>query len=278
MLSTRLRSAFRPLRVVALVYVILMLIVMVLAPILAPADPLAQNITNSMMPPGSPGHFLGTDNLGRDVLSRLMYGAQIELLIALGATVLAMVLGTIVGVLGGYYSGLVEFLTMRVGVDVVLAFPPIILALLAVTIAGPGAVTLILVMGVLFAPIFARIAYGQTLSVKKLEYVEAAQAYGAKSPIILGRVILPNISSPIIVQFSLTIAASILLESGLSYLGLGIVPPTASWGVMVAEGQRYMATDPLALLVPASALVITILSFGLLGDVLRDYNDPKAEK
>lgn len=278
MLSTRLRSAFRPLRVVALVYVILVLVVMALAPFLAPADPLAQNITNSMMPPGSPGHFLGTDNLGRDVLSRLMYGARIELFIALGATVLAMVLGTVVGVLGGYYSGLIEFLTMRVGVDVVLAFPPIILALLAVTIAGPGALTLILVMGVLFAPIFARIAYGQTLSVKKLEYVEAAQAYGAKSPVILGRVILPNISSPIIVQFSLTIAASILLESGLSYLGLGIVPPTASWGVMVAEGQRYMATDPLALLVPASVLVITILSFGLLGDVLRDYTDPKAKK
>lgn len=276
--SPRVRAAFRPLRVVALAYVVVIVAIMALAPLLAPADPLAQDIVNRMQPPGTHGHILGTDELGRDVLSRLMYGAQVELLIALGATLLAAVLGTVLGVLGAYFGGLTEVLTMRVVVDVILAFPPIILALLAVTIYGPGVSTLILAMGFLFAPTFARIAYGQTLTVKGLEYVDAAHVFGARNLVTLAKVILPNIVSPLIVQFSLTIAASILLESGLSYLGLGVVPPAPSWGAMVAQGQRYMATEPTALLIPATVVVVTILAFGLLGDMLRDYFDPKSRK
>lgn len=276
--SPRVRAAFRPLRVVALAYVVVIVAIMALAPLLAPADPLAQDIVNRMQPPGTHGHILGTDELGRDVLSRLMYGAQVELLIALGATLLAAVLGTVLGVLGAYFGGLTEVLTMRVVVDVILAFPPIILALLAVTIYGPGVSTLILAMGFLFAPTFARIAYGQTLTVKGLEYVDAAHVFGARNLATLAKVILPNIVSPLIVQFSLTIAASILLESGLSYLGLGVVPPAPSWGAMVAQGQRYMATEPTALLIPATVVVVTILAFGLLGDMLRDYFDPKSRK
>lgn len=276
--SPRVRAAFRPLRVIALAYVVVIVAIMALAPLLAPADPLAQDIVNRMQPPGTHGHILGTDELGRDVLSRLMYGAQVELLIALGATLLAAVLGTVLGVLGAYFGGLTEVLTMRVVVDVILAFPPIILALLAVTIYGPGVSTLILAMGFLFAPTFARIAYGQTLTVKGLEYVDAAHVFGARNLATLAKVILPNIVSPLIVQFSLTIAASILLESGLSYLGLGVVPPAPSWGAMVAQGQRYMATEPTALLIPATVVVVTILAFGLLGDMLRDYFDPKSRK
>jgi peptide/nickel transport system permease protein len=267
-----------PLRAVMAAYVLVMLVVMMLAPLLAPHDPIEQNVALRLKPPFSEGYLLGTDELGRDILSRIMTGAQVELLIALGATLLAMVLGTLLGLLGGYFNGLVETVTMRLVVDVILAFPPIILALLAVTLYGPGPVTLIIAMGVLFAPIFARITYGQVLSTKREEYVDAARVFGASTPTVLFRTILPNVSAPIIVQFSLTIAAAILLESGLSYLGLGVVPPAPSWGSMVAQGQRYLSSDPHALLIPGAVVVITILAFGILGDALRDSLDPKAKK
>jgi peptide/nickel transport system permease protein len=278
MRSAKLRQVMGPLRTAALVYVVAIIVVMILAPLIAPADPLAQDIANKRLPLFSPGHLLGSDELGRDVLSRIMYGARIELFIALGATVFAAVIGTGMGIVGGFFGGLAETVTMRLLVDVILAFPPIILALLAVTIYGPGPITLILVMGVLFAPTFARITYGQTLSVKREEYVEAARAFGAKTPVTLLRVVLPNVSAPIIVQFSLTMAQAILLESGLSFLGLGVVPPEPSWGAMVAEGQRYVTSDPMGLLVPSAVLVLTILAFGLLGDGLRAYLDPKSRK
>lgn len=277
-LHPRVRQAITPLRAVMAGYLIVMLVVMVLAPLFAPYDPISQNVALRLLPPFSEGHLLGTDELGRDILSRIMYGAQIELFIALGATLLATALGTLLGLLGAYFNGVTEFITMRLVVDVVLAFPPIILALLAVTLYGPGSVTLIIAMGVLFAPIFARITYGQVLSVKREEYVDSAKTFGAPTPVILFRTVLPNVSAPIIVQFSLTMAAAILLESGLSYLGLGVVPPTPSWGSMVAQGQRYLTTDPHALLVPGAVVVLTILAFGILGDALRDLLDPKAKQ
>ncbi|MFW6773221.1 ABC transporter permease [Nocardioides sp. CPCC 205120] len=273
---TRLRHALTPLRAVALAYVGLMLLVLLLAPLISPHDPLTQDVANRLQSPGAGTHLLGTDELGRDILSRVIHGARVELLIALGATALAMVLGTLIGLLGGYFGGLVEVLTMRVLVDVLLAFPPIILVLLAVTLRGPGTLTLIVAMGVLFAPTFARIAYGQVISVKRLEYVEAATAFGAPTRTRLLGVILPNISAPLIVQVSLTIATAILLESGLSYLGLGVVPPTPSWGSMVAQGQRYLSSDPHVLLVPGAFVVLTILAFGLVGDALRSGLDPKS--
>ncbi|MCU1519390.1 MAG: hypothetical protein JWQ75_4111 [Pseudarthrobacter sp.] len=276
--TAKLRQVMGPLRTAAFVYVVAIIVVMVLAPVIAPADPLAQDIANKRLPLFAPGHLLGTDELGRDVLTRIMYGARIELFIALGATVFAAIAGTFMGIVGGFFGGVAETVTMRLVVDVILAFPPIILALLAVTIYGPGPITLIMVMGVLFAPTFARITYGQTLSVKREEYVEAARAFGAKTPVTLLKVVLPNVSAPIIVQFSLTMAQAILLESGLSYLGLGVVPPEPSWGAMVAEGQRFITSDPMGLLVPSAVLVLTILAFGLLGDGLRAYLDPKSRK
>jgi len=276
--SSRWARALTPFRIVVLGYVLMLVAVMILAPVLAPADPLAQNVTKRLTVPLTDGYILGADELGRDILSRLMYGARVELFIALGATLASMVLGTIIGLLGGYFGGLAETLTMRVIVDVILAFPPIILALLAVTLYGPGPGTLIVVMGVLFAPTFARITYGQTLSVKREEYVEAAIAFGAKTVTTMFRVVLPNASAPTIVRFSLTVAAAILLESGLSYLGLGVVPPTPSWGSMVAQGSRYLSSSPHVLLVPGGVVVLTILAFGVLGDALRDVLDPKEKR
>lgn len=275
---TRLRQALTPLRVVMAVYLVVVLVTMVLAPVLAPYDPIKQNVSNRLKPLFTDGHLLGTDELGRDILSRVMHGAQVELFIALGATIVAAALGTVLGLLGGYFNGLIEVVTMRLVVDVILAFPPIVLALLAVTLYGPGAWTLIIAMGVLFAPIFARITYGQVLSAKREEYVDAARTFGAPTWVVLFRTVLPNVSAPIIVQFSLTMAAAILMESGLSYLGLGVVPPTPSWGSMVAQGQRYLTTEPHVLLVPGAVIVLTILAFGILGDALRDLLDPKAKK
>lgn len=277
-LSPRVKQAITPLRLIMLIFLVVVVVMMFLAPVIAPYDPISQNVQNRMLPPLSAGHLLGTDELGRDILTRLMYGAQIELFIALGATLLALVLGTVLGLVGGYFAGVAEFVTMRLLVDVILAFPPIVLALLAVTLFGAGAPTLILAIGVLFSPIFARITYGQVLSTKREEYVDAARTFGASTFTLMFRTVLPNVSAPLIVQFSLTMAASILLESGLSYLGLGVVPPAPSWGSMVAAGQRYLSTDPHVLLVPGTVIVLTILAFGILGDALRDLLDPKAKK
>lgn len=277
-LSPRLKQAITPLRVIMLLFLVVVVIAMLFAPILAPYDPISQNVQARMSPPFSPGHLLGTDELGRDILSRIMFGAQIELFIALGATLLALTLGTLLGLVGGYFAGISEFVTMRLVVDVILAFPPIVLALLAVTLFGAGAPTLIISIGVLFSPIFARITYGQVLSAKQEEYVDAARTFGASTGTLMFRTVLPNVSAPLIVQFSLTMAASILLESGLSYLGLGVVPPAPSWGSMVAAGQRYLTSDPHVLLVPGAVIVLTILAFGILGDALRDLLDPKVKK
>jgi peptide/nickel transport system permease protein len=273
--AKRVNRAFTPLRVAAFVVVVALVVTALVGPLLLQLDPLAQDVANRMQPPGAPGHLLGTDELGRDVFARLVYGARVELLIALGATTVAAVVGSLLGLVGGYFGGFVEFVSMRLVSDVLLAFPPIILALLIVTIYGPGEWTLIAVMGILFTPTFARVVYGQTLSIKRLEYVDAARAFGAKTSTALFGVVLPNVAAPIVVQFSLIMAASILLESGLSYLGLGVVAPAPSWGGMVAAGQRYMASDPAAILIPSATVVITIVSFGLLADALRDWLDPR---
>ena len=273
----RLLAAFTTMRALALVFLLLIILASLLAPVIT-VDPLPQDVAHARQAIGSPGHLLGTDAYGRDVLSRLLHGAGVELYIAFGATALAFVIGTFIGMLGGYFGGFVETITMRVIIDVLLAFPPVILALLIVTIYGSGTATLIVTLGILFSPVFARTAYGQTLSVRRTEYVEAARAYGASQPRILGGTVLPNISAPLVVQASLVMAGAILLESGLSYLGLGVVPPAPSLGSMVAEGQRYMSNDPQLILIPSLLIVLTILSFSLVGDVLRDWLDPRGKQ
>lgn len=272
--SRRFRQAFTIPRILAAVTVVVLLLIMVTAQWITPHDPLAQDIANRFAPVGTPGLWLGADNFGRDMLSRVLLGIQAELVVALSATLISLVLGTIIGLLAGYFRGIVEVLGMR-GVDVILAFPPIIIALLAATLYGPGASTLIVVLGILFIPQFARISYGQTLSIAKQEFVEAAEIFGANPFVRIFRVILPNIAAPIFVQFSLTMAAAVLLESGLSFLGLGIVPPEPSLGAMVADGQRHMASEPAVMLVPAILLSLIILAFSLLGDALRDWLDPR---
>ncbi len=252
----------------------LIILVAILAPLLAPHDPIRMDVVNRL---GTPSwlHPLGQDEYGRDILSRLVYGARVSLSVALLSAMIAACIGIVAGLIGGYFGGVSELLTLRV-VDIVLCFPPMLLALLVVTMLGPGMETLTLVLSILFIPGFARVTYGEVLSTKNQEYVEATRALGAGSARILFGAILPNIVGPILVQFSLTVASAIVLESGLSFLGLGVVPPAPSWGLMIRGARGYMEQAPMGLLWPCLALVLTIWSINQLCDSFRDAVDPRA--
>ncbi len=244
------------------------------APVLPLADPVHMDVANRLAGT-SAGHWLGQDEYGRDVLSRLLWGARVSLTVALSASAIACVLGTALGVLGGYLRGLTELLTLR-AMDVVLCFPPLLLALLVVTLLGPGVPTLILVLFVLYTPGFARITYAGVLAARSQDYVEAVRVLGASRLRIMARTILPNVLGPVLVQISLTVAAAIVLESGLSFLGLGVVPPAPSWGLMIRGARATMDQAPLLLLWPCLALTLTILAINALCDALQQVLDPRA--
>ena len=219
-------------------------------------------------------HLLGTDEFGRDILSRLAYGARITLLVAAASVLLAAVGGTLLGSVAAYAGRGVETVIMRT-MDGMLCFPPILLGIFVVTFLGPSIVNLILVIGVLYIPRFTRVVHSSTLAIRELEYVESARALGASAVRIIGRAILPNILAPIFVQASLAAGHAILMESGLSFLGLGPPPPTPSWGRMVEQSGRFMQLSLLPLLWPSAAISATVLAFNLLGDGLRDLLDPR---
>jgi peptide/nickel transport system permease protein len=243
------------------------------APILGLPDPVRQDVANRLAPylPGSP---LGRDEFGRDILSRIIWGARASLGVAFASAIIAGIVGTTLGLIAGWFRGAIEFVSVRVA-DVVLCFPPILLALLVVTLLGPGASTLILVLSILYLPGFVRVTYAEVLSAGRQDYVEAVRALGAPTPRILLRTVLPNIAGPVLVQFSLAVAAAVVVESGLSFLGLGVVPPTPSWGLMIRGARATMEQAPLYLLYPCLALTLTILSMNLLCDALRDAVDRK---
>ncbi len=243
------------------------------APLLDLPDPVRQDVARRLAGP-EPGSPLGRDEFGRDVLSRLVWGARSSLAVAFASAAVACVFGTALGLLGGWFRGLGGVLAVR-SMDVVLCFPPVLLALLVVTLLGPGAGTLILVLSVLYLPGFARVAYAEVLSARSHDYVEAVRALGAPTGRILGRTILPNIAGPVLVQLSLAVASAVVLESGLSFLGLGVVPPAPSWGLMIRGARATMAQAPLLLLWPCLALTLTILAMNLLCDALRDAVDPR---
>jgi peptide/nickel transport system permease protein len=243
------------------------------APLLPLPDPVRQDVANRLAAwlPGSP---LGRDEFGRDILSRIIWGAQASLTVAFVAAIVACVLGTTLGLLAGWLRGAAEFLAIR-GADVILCFPPVLLALLVVTLLGPGTLTLILVLSLLYLPGFIRVTFAEVLSARSQDYVEAVRALGAPTPRILLRTILPNIAGPVLVQLSLAVASAVVLESGLSFLGLGVVPPTPSWGLMIRGARATMDVAPTMLLYPCLALTITILSMNLLCDALRDAVDKR---
>lgn len=246
------------------------------APLLGLPDPVRQDVANRLAAPGEAG-LLGRDEFGRDVLSRLIWGARTSLVVAFASALIACVAGTLIGLLSAWFRGLGGMLALG-STDIILCFPPILLALLVVTLLGPGAGTLIMVLSVLFLPGFARITYAEVQLVQELEYVEAARAIGATTPRILVRTILPNVAGPILVQLSLAVAAAVVLESGLSFLGLGVVPPAPSWGLMIRGARTTLELAPLLLLWPCAALTLTILAMNLLCDALRDAVDPRTSR
>jgi len=253
--------------------VAVIVLVAVLAPLLPLPDPVVQDVAHRLAP-WLPGSFLGRDEFGRDVLSRLIWGARSSLAVAFAASFVAAVAGTALGLFGGWFRGVAEFLAIR-GADVLLCFPPILLALLVVTLMGPGTGTLIFVLSILYLPGFIRVAYAEVLSARAQDYVEAVRALGAPTGRILLRTLLPNIAGPVLVQVSLAVAAAVVLESGLSFLGLGVVPPTPSWGQMIRGARATMEQAPTLLLWPCVTLTVTILAMNLLCDALRDALDPR---
>ncbi|MBO0905000.1 dipeptide/oligopeptide/nickel ABC transporter permease/ATP-binding protein [Jiella sonneratiae] len=257
---------------VSIIAVILALVL--LAPVLPLADVRAMDIPHRFAGP-SMQHWLGQDEFGRDVLTRLIFGARASLSIAIGSALAAAVIGAALGLLGGYFRGLVEILTVRAA-EVILCLPPLLLALLVVTILGAGFWPLILALTILYTPNYARIVYAATLQVRGLDYVTAQRALGTHPLKIVLRTLLPNVLPPLLVQISLVIASAIVIESGLSFLGLGVVPPTPSWGLMIRAARGAMEQAPMLLVWPSLALAGTILTFNLLCDRLQSVLDPRA--
>src|SRR6056297_1044355 len=254
-----------------IVTVIIALIV--LAPVLPLQDVRTMDVPNRFAGP-SADHLLGQDEFGRDVLSRLIWGGRASLFIAVGSALMAAVLGTALGLLGGYFRGFVEILTVRAS-EVILCLPPLLLALLVVTILGAGTGPLMLALTLLYTPNYARVVYATTLQVRSLDFVTAQIAMGAHPLAILWRTILPNVMPPLLVQMSLVVASAMMIESGLSFLGLGVVPPTPSWGLMIRAARGAMEAAPLLLVWPSLALAGTILTFNLLCDRLQSVLDPR---
>jgi peptide/nickel transport system permease protein len=255
------------------VVVTVFVLVAILAPLIAPFAPNEGDLGKRLQPPGRE-NLLGTDALGRDMLSRVIYGARISLQIQVVAVLIALVLGTIMGMLGGYYGGFVDNLLMRV-MDILLAFPGIFLAIAIIAVLGPGLVNLMLAAGIYSVPQFARIVRGSVLSLKEKEFIEAARAAGENDFSILYRYLLPNSMAPIIIQTTLRMATVLLTASGLSFLGLGVQPPTAEWGAMLSTARSYIITAPHAATVPGLAIMFVVMGFNLFGDGLRDALDPR---
>ncbi|MCJ8139039.1 dipeptide/oligopeptide/nickel ABC transporter permease/ATP-binding protein [Falsirhodobacter halotolerans] len=243
------------------------------APLITSDNPIQISVRDRLAAP-SWDHWLGQDEFGRDRLARVLYGGQVSLTVAFVATSVACIIGTLFGLIGAYFRGPFQFITRRLS-DVVLCFPPILLALLVVTLFGPGTGTLVSVLSILYFPAFARIAFSEAVRVTALDFVEASRALGTPSRRIVFRTILPNIAGPVSVQYSLTAAAAITIESGLSFLGLGVVPPAPSWGQMIRGARQFMNQDPLGIIIPCVALTLTIYAINFFCDRLRDTLDPK---
>lgn len=259
--------------VVPVSIVIVVTTLVLLAPILPLADVREMSVPNRFSGP-SANHWLGQDEFGRDVLARLIWGGRASLFIAVGSALAAAVIGTALGLLGGFFRGVVEVLTVRAA-EIILCLPPLLLALLVVAILGAGTWPLIIALTILYTPNYARVVYAATLQVRSLDYVTAQTAMGAHPMQILARTVLPNIMPPLLVQMSLVIASALVIESGLSFLGLGVVPPTPSWGLMIRAARGAMEQQPLLLIWPSLALAGTILTFNLLCDRLQSVLDPR---
>jgi peptide/nickel transport system permease protein len=267
----RQRSAMAGLAIIA-IYVF----AAVFAPWLATHDPTAQDLMAALQGP-SAAHWLGTDSYGQDLYSRLLYGAQLALIIGFASVALGLLVGVAVGLAAGLMGGRTEWVLMRI-VDGLLAFPELILAMAFMAVLGLGTENLVYALALSFVGPFARMTRGDVLQVKSQPYIEAARMMGVPTAAIIWRHVLPNVVSPILVQAGMRISIAILLESGLSFLGIGVVPPTPDWGLMIAEGRGFITMAPWISGVPGVALAILLVALNLLGDGLRDAFDPTTQK
>jgi len=262
-----------PLTVAGLVLIAILALIAVSAPLIAPADPLRQILSTRLKPP-SAANWLGTDQLGRDILSRMIYGARISLLIGIVVVGLAASVGTFVGLVAGYAGGWLDEGLMRL-TDVFFAFPALILAMAISGALGPSLTNAMIAIAVVSWPVYARLVRSQVLSLREREYVEAARSLGAPSGRIIWGHILPNTLAPLLVQASFDMGGAILSAAGLSFIGFGTQPPTAEWGVMISEGRNFIATHSWLSLFPGLAILLTVAAFNLIGDGLRDALDPR---
>jgi peptide/nickel transport system permease protein len=265
-----------PLNLVAFALIAVFAVCALLAPVLAPYDPLAQELGSRLQPP-SPEHWLGTDSLGRDIASRILFGARISLIIGVVVVVTAGVVGTFIGLVAGYAGGLVDEALMRL-TEVFLAFPALILAMAIAGALGPSLTNAIIAIAAVTWAVYARLTRGQILSLRRREFVEAARAIGASRTRIVVRHLLPNALAPIMIQASFDLGSSIIAAAGLSFIGFGAQPPTPEWGVMISEGRNYISTQPWLSLFPGLAILFAVGSFNLLGDGLRDAFDPRLSR
>lgn len=243
-------------------------------PLFSTVNPLAQDVADAFAPIGAAGHPLGTDNLGRDTFARLVVGLRTEIIVCASGTLLAALIGTLIGILAAYFRGFADLLLMRV-VDVVLAFPNLVFAMLIVSLYGASDLTVVAVCAIAFFPTFARLAYGEVLSLRQSLYVESAELFGGTRWQIISGPLLRGVGPLVLAQGFLTLAFAVGLESGLSFLGLGITPPRPSLGLMIATGQQYFMQSPWQLLIPSIVLVALLVSLGYVADWVRDLLDPR---
>jgi len=251
--------------------------VSLLAPALAPYDPLEINLRARLLPVGTPAHVLGTDDLGRDILSRLIWGGRISLLVGFTAVLFAMTVGTFIGLLTGFYGGKLDTIVMRL-IDILMAFPAILLAIAIVAALGPGLEHAMLAVAIVGIPYYTRIVRSSILSLREREYIIAAQALGSNDWRMIAAHLFPNSLPPLIIAATLDVGWMIMFAAGLSFLGLGAQPPAAEWGIMLSEGHKFIRQAPHASIIPGLAIFLVVLSLNLLGDGLRDALDPRLRR
>ena len=259
-----------------LILTVLLVLAAFAAPLLAPHDPNAQDTAHRLEAP-SHDHPLGLDDLGRDVLSRIIFGARVSLEVGFSVVILASLIGVTLGAMSGYFGGAVDVIVMRL-CDILLAFPGILLAIALVAVLGPSLVNVVLALSIIGWVGYARLVRGQVLKVREMEFVTAAKALGAKSPRVILRHVLPNVMNPVIVMATLGLAGAILAEASLSFLGLGVQPPTPSWGAMLTSGRRYLGLANHLAIFPGAAIMLAVMGLNFLGDGLIDALDPKYRK
>lgn len=253
--------------------ILFFVLITIFAPVLAPYDPSQPDLVNKLQGP-SMEHWMGTDDKGRDILSRILYGSRLSMGVGITAVLIGAVFGVTLGLIAGFYGGWIDSIISRI-LDVMLAFPGILLALAIISALGPSLFNVTFAVGVFSIPLFARIARGSTMEVRKLEYIDAIRSLGANDGIIIFRHVLPNVLSPLIVQGTLRLATAILSAAGLSFLGLGAQPPSPEWGAMLSSGRNFIFSAPYIAIFPGLTIALLVMGCNLFGDGLRDALDPR---